>query len=182
MSSRKTLLLFTGILLIAHLKCFGQFNEKLRKEIEVLSERFILNGFEKNEALSLLVSISPEIDIEKVNKNIVGKSWKYSHSVSEKARQYRLSNGQLIYNFSADGNAYHIDKKTEKKVSCTWEYESDGILMITNHESIERTKAVSNFYFGLHSISADRLVITKVIMSKEKPGKLAVLFNVYFRR
>lgn len=182
MSSPRSVIFLLCFFSMTQIDCLGQFNEALSKEISDLNNNFKLDGFENNEALNLLYSISPDTDSDLVNQYAVGQSWKYSHSVSSDGRQYRLSNGELIYNFGADGNAYLIEKKTEVKAWCSWEYDSDGLLIVTRFDSQDKTKQVAKYYLGLHSISEDRLVLTKVIGSRESSGKGAILFNVYFRR
>ncbi|MEO9967819.1 MAG: hypothetical protein ABJF11_18650 [Reichenbachiella sp.] len=161
----------------------GQFNEALAKEIASLDERFNLNGIEKIDALNTLEEISSDIPESTIEIMLPGKTWKYSHSVNNKGRQYRVSNAIKRLDFSSNGNSFFTKGKKEAPVTsyCKWEYSVDFQLRLDLYENEERTSVTGTYYFGVHSATVDRLVITKIIQSKESPGKSAILFQVYFR-
>ncbi|MEQ8238600.1 MAG: hypothetical protein RIA69_05265 [Cyclobacteriaceae bacterium] len=175
--------LLTVIFFISFLMTgYGQFNENLAKEISEINATFQLNGIEKKDALKRLEEISPDVPVALVIKYLNDEPWKYSHSVSNTGRKYRLSNATYLYSFTEDGLAFFQQEKEGAKTWCTWFYEKTRLLEVDRYETSERAKALRRDYFGLHSITADRLVITKVIKSKEFPDKSEILYNVYFRR
>jgi hypothetical protein len=160
----------------------AQFNEKLEKEILEIAENYQLDGIEKIDALDRLVEISPDIDRASFRINLMGKSWQYSHSVDAVGRKYRRSNAVYMYDFSANGDAFFISKKGGSKTWCSWDDETSKLLEMDRFESSERKTRTRRDFLGVHSISSDRLVLTKVIKSKDHPEKSAILFNVYFRK
>jgi hypothetical protein len=160
----------------------AQFNENLEKEILALSKKYTLDGIPRDQALGRLLDISNELPDSLIDAHLTGQFWKYSHSVSAYARQFRTSNGIYVYDFSADGNAYFIKQNETAKTWCTWEYNPEKQLNFVHFENQERKKSTRVDYMTIHSITADRLVLASLVKSTKFPDKSEVLFRVYFRR
>ena len=175
-----------GLTLLVLLLCLrlppaAQFNENLEKEILALNENYQLDGIDRDEAFDRLEEIMPILEETEVKKYLSGSPWKYSHSVSSKGRKYRQSNAIYIYDLDERGNGFFTDKYS-KKTYVTWDFERSNFLEIDRFKTYNRKERTRRDYLGIHSITNDRLVLTKVIKSKNYPGKSAVVFIVYFRR
>ncbi|WP_109832250.1 hypothetical protein [Reichenbachiella versicolor] len=171
------------IVILSSFFSFGQFNEKLATEIAYLNKRFKLDGIDRSEALNTLDAISSNILETKVLQLFPGETWKYSHTVTNTGRQYRSGSAMKKLDFSANGNAFFTKGKGDnvKTTYCKWSYTATEQLRLYHYDSQERAKKTRTDYLSIHSLSKDRLVIPKIIKSKEYPGKSAILFQVYFR-
>lgn len=173
-----------GIILLVLLSGFitpikAQFNEKLEKEIHALNEANMLDGVKKGlPALNLLEDISSEIDSATLATHLLDEPWKYSHSVSNEGRKFRNSTSFYVINFARGEESHLIQNQSRTKVTFEWKYTSK-LLQMDFYEKKNFTKSI---FWGIHSLSEDRLVISKVIRSKNIPDTSAILFEVYFRR
>ena len=159
--------------------CFGQFNEKLEKEILALNEKYKLDGVDRGlAALNLLEEISSELDSATLATHLLNEPWKYSHSVSNEGRKFRNSTSFYIIRFSEDEETYLIQNKDRSKVTFEWKYTSKLLQM----DFYEKKNFSKSILWGIHSISKDRLVVSKIIRSKSVTDKSAILFEVFFRR
>lgn len=181
-TSIRIALLINCLWLFSALPAAAQFNEKLEKEIIAIAKKYKLDGIDKFSSLDRMEEISPDIEGEYFRKNLSNEPWQYSHSVDASGRKYRRSNAVYIYQFSKNGDSYFISKKGGAKTWCRWDDETSKLLEMDLFDSSERSTRTRRDFLGVHSISSDRLVLTKVIKSKDYPGKSAILFNVYFRK
>lgn len=159
----------------------AQFNENLEKEILALNSKHNLNGFERAEALDILEEITPYLDSTTIAKDLTGEPWKYSHSVSNEGRKYRESTAIYMYEFEPSGDAYMTTKEA-KKTYCNWMIGRTPFFEVARFSSSSKETKTRTDYMGIHMITEDRLVFTKIIRSKKFSGKSAILFLVYFRR
>lgn len=169
------------MLLFSFLPAPAQFNEELEKKILASDETYNLNAIDKKDALVVLEKILPDRGRLEERKTLVGGPWKYSHTVSAKGRKYRQSNAIYIYQFDENGNATFFQKGGGVKTFCTWENDRSILLEIDRFESSDRKERTRRDYLGVYFISENRLVLTKVVKSKEFSEKSAILFTVYFR-
>ena len=158
----------------------AQFNEQLEKEILAVNETFVLDSIERGLAsLNRLEEILSVIDSAELATHLLDDPWKYSHSVTNEARKFRNSSSIYVINFRLDSGSYMITKKEGPSVPIGWKNDN-SLLQIDLYESktLEFTKSI---FWGIHSIISDRLVIAKVIRSKNYPNMSAIIYEVYFR-
>ncbi|MEM7297480.1 MAG: hypothetical protein AAF391_04355, partial [Bacteroidota bacterium] len=73
-------------------------------------------------------------------------------------------------------------RNSETKKWYRWHNNTGKLLEVLTYETNELKEMNGRKFFGVHSITEDRLVLTKVIKSKNYSDKSAILFNVYFRK
>ncbi len=174
------LILTTSCLLLLF-PLLAQFNENLESEIMELARQQNLDSIPKAEAIDRLEAVTPLHEQSEIDAHLLGDSWQYSHSVDHTGRQYRRSNAVFEYNFDENREAFLLLKKEGPKTWCSWRPISTLIEM-KYYEDNERKIVTRHDYFGIHSISNDRLVLSRLVRSKNFTNTSTILFNVYFRK